>query len=223
MIVLFGVVTALLTGRQAGDLRITLVGNAGVMLSDGATTLLVDLPYESGAFGYQTYDPDALQPAGTAVAVVTHDHRDHFALDLFRRRPSWSVIGPRGITERLPASRVLPGDSVAVGGFSVVAIPTPHIEGHRSYRVRWGGKVLYFTGDTEVPAFLGKAPPIDILFVTPWLSCEAAKTDLLSRAARRIGYHFSPEGTDRVCGAVEQLPQGTSFAVAPRAGPRAGR
>ncbi|MEZ4456369.1 MAG: MBL fold metallo-hydrolase [Gemmatimonadales bacterium] len=219
MTVLIGVIATLLGGQPAGDLRITLVGNAGVLLSDGTTTLLVDLPYESGAFGYQAYDPGALRPAGTAVAVVTHDHRDHFDLDLFRRRPSWSVIGPGVITDRLPAARVLSGDSLAVGAFSVVVVPTPHSEGHRSYRVRWRGRVLYFSGDTEVPAFLRRAPPIDILFVTPWLSCEAAKAGLLGQAARRIGYHLSADGSDRLCGEVEQLAQGSSFAVPPGSPP----
>ncbi len=53
--------------HQSPTLSITIVGNAGVLLSDGATSLLVDLPYESGAFGYQTYDPSDLNPPGYQV------------------------------------------------------------------------------------------------------------------------------------------------------------
>jgi hypothetical protein len=50
----------LVCDARAQQLTVELVGNAGVVLSDGTTTLLVDLPYESGAFGYMRYDQDAL-------------------------------------------------------------------------------------------------------------------------------------------------------------------
>ncbi len=57
-------VTTLFASGQADSLTIRYVANAGVELSDGATTLLVDLPYVSGAFDLMTYDPSALAPAG---------------------------------------------------------------------------------------------------------------------------------------------------------------
>lgn len=46
---------------QAQALTVYLIGNAGVALTDGTTSLLVDLPFEPGAFGYMLYDPSALQ------------------------------------------------------------------------------------------------------------------------------------------------------------------
>lgn len=198
-------------GEQS-ELDVTMVGNAGVVLTDGATSLLVDLPYESGAHGYMTYDPAALDPPGAVTSIITHDHTDHFDPDLFLERDDWRILGPPSATTGLPPGRVIEGDSVSLGAFEVVAVPTPHTADHRSYRIRWGGHVLHVTGDTEDDARLRDSPAIDVLFVTPWLSCTAG-LDAEAVAARQIAYHLNPRGTDRVCGEVEILPQGTSFTI----------
>lgn len=194
------------------ELSVKMVGNAGVVLTDGATSLLVDLPYESGAHGYMTYDPAALEPPGAVTSIITHDHTDHFDPDLFLDRDDWQIVGPPSATAGVPPARVLAGDSVGLGAFDVVIVPTPHTPDHRSYRIRWGGRVLHFTGDTEDATRLRVSPAIDILFITPWLSC-AADLDVENVAQRRIAYHLNPQGTDRVCGEVEILPQGTSFRI----------
>lgn len=193
-------------------LSVTMVGNAGVVLTDGATSLLVDLPYESGAHGYMTYEPAALPPPGAVTSIITHHHTDHFDPALFLERDDWRILGPPSVTSGLPPARVVEGDSVSLGAFDVVVVPTPHTPDHRSYRIRWGGRVLHFTGDTEDAARLRDSPAIDILFITPWLSC-VADLDVETTAQRRIAYHLNPRGTDRVCGEVEVLPQGTSFRI----------
>lgn len=198
---------------EQNELAVTMVGNAGVVLSDGATSLLVDLPYESGAHGYMAYDPEALDPPGAVTSVITHHHTDHFDPALFLERDDWRILGPPSVTGGLSPTRVVEGDSVSLGAFEVVVVPTPHTADHRSYRIHWGGRVLHFTGDTEDPARLRDGPAIDVLFVTPWLSC-AAGLDVGSVARRRIAYHLNPRGTDRVCGEVEILPQGASFRIA---------
>ncbi len=195
------------------ELRVTLVGNAGVLLTDGVTSLLVDLPYESGAFGYQEYDPDSLHPPGRIVSVITHHHADHFDADSFRDRESWEVIGPPTVIENLPTYLVLRGDSIQVGEFSVVAIQTPHTEDHRSYRIRWKGRVFHFSGDTEDGSSLTGVPVVDILFTTPWLSCAASSARGFEVARRRVAYHLDSGGSDRLCGELEVLPQGSSVTL----------
>lgn len=199
---------------QAPTLTVEFVGNAGVSLSDGSTTLLVDLPYEPGAFGYMRYDPGALRPAGTVVSVITHDHRDHFDPGLFLARAEWRVVGPPSVTRHVPAGRRLSGDSVQIGAFAVVAIATPHTEDHRSYRVRWRGRVLHFVGDTEQPESLAGGP-VDLLFVTPWLSCLVAGSGRGSFGRRSIAYHHRADRSDRMCGPVEVPQQGTRFSLTP--------
>lgn len=202
--------------QPSPDLTIELVGNAGVLLTDGAIALLIDLPYEPGAFGYMVYDPEELRPAGDVLSVITHHHRDHFDRDLFLQRPRWRVIGPPSVTHDLPAERVLPGDSLSIGEFAVVALPTPHTDDHRSYRVRWRGLVLMFTGDTEDPAVIAAEPRIDILFVTPWLDCALSTSGRARSWDRSILYHRGPNESLATCVTAEALEQGTRFVLAAR-------
>jgi hypothetical protein len=201
---------------RSAELQVTMVGNAGVLLSDYATSLLIDLPYASGASVYQTYRPDALQPSGTVVSVVTHHHRDHFEPDLFLDHDSWKIIGPPSVGGSIPPERVVHGDSVRIGGFDIVTIPTPHTPDHRSYRIRWGGRVLHIVGDTEDPETLTAGPQRDLLFITPWLSCSATASGVRPLAGRSVAYHMRRSGRDRICGPVEVLDQGASFSIAAR-------
>jgi glyoxylase-like metal-dependent hydrolase (beta-lactamase superfamily II) len=195
---------------QATELSIRLVGNAGVSLSHGTTSLLVDLPYEPGAFGYMHYDPDALRPVGATISVITHHHDDHFDAGLFLSRPGWRIIGPPSVTARLPLERVLSGDSVTVGAFTVIAIQSPHTDDHRSYTIRWRGRVLHFTGDTENAAVFPAEPRPDILFATPWLNCSIEGNGT-SRPPRVVLYHLLADGSDRICGQAEVHVQGTEL------------
>lgn len=213
----FLLMLALAPVPQGSDsLRITMVGNAGVLLTDSTTSLLVDLPYTSGAFGYQAYEPNSLRPPGRVVSVVTHHHVDHFDAALFSARPDWSIIGPPSVVNRIEPHRVIQGDSVQVGAFAVVVVPTPHTPDHRSYRVRWRGRVLHFVGDTEDTAALGRGPSMDVLFVTPWLSCASGAATGLARATRRIAYHVQVAPGERRCGDIEVLPQGSRLSLAAR-------
>lgn len=205
---------------QTPALDITLVGNAGVILSDGTTSLLVDLPYQPGAFGYMNYDAESLAPPGDVVSVITHAHRDHFAPELFIARPAWRIIGPPSVVQGLSAERVIRGDSVSVGAFEVIAIPTPHTADHRSYRVRWRGRVLYFSGDTEEVSALLAGPEVDVLFATPWFACELVKPGRRWPAERAVLYHMRPDGSDRRCGPAEWLEQGTTVQLAAANGRR---
>ncbi len=209
----FVVLLVLSTGPQAPELRVELIGNAGVVLSDGATSLLVDLPYESGAFGYMHYEPGNLRPTGVVVSVITHHHRDHFDRGDFLTRTDWRLIGPPSVTRALPPDRVLLGDSVQIGQFAVVPVPTPHTDDHRSYRVRWRGSVLYFVGDTQDLASVTAQPMIDVLFTTPWLNCTLVNTGKAPHAVRSILYHLRPDGDDRLCGSADVLGQGSVFVL----------
>lgn len=199
---------------EAAVLDVEMVGNAGVVLTDGATSLLVDLPYEPGAFGYMHYDPEGLRPPGEVVSVITHHHADHFDAALFAQRPEWRVVGPPSVAARVAPDRVLGGDSVEVGAFAIIAIRTPHTDDHRSYRIRWRGRVLFFTGDTEDPSAVPLEPRIDVLFVTPWLNCALARSGRAEAWDRSVTYHLSPDGTDQTCGVSEPLEQGARFEIA---------
>ncbi len=212
---------------ETDELQVTLIGNAGVALSDGTTTLLVDMPYQSGAFGYQRYDFASLETQGDVVSVITHHHDDHFDASLFEERAGWRVVGPPSVMRQVARSRVVHGDEVLVGRFAITVVPSPHTPDHRSYRVGWKDHVFYFVGDTESTKELRGQEGIDLLFITPWLSCtvdeeltaevggvesrRAQRTQQAWRelAPRAIAYHLRARGGDRVCGPVETVDQGS--------------
>ena len=72
-------------------MQFTFIGIAAVMVTDGTRTLMSDFPYESGAFGYMTYDKAAVRPVGEVALLVTHAHRDHFLPSLLSGT-TWKII-----------------------------------------------------------------------------------------------------------------------------------
>lgn len=185
--------------RRADSLTFDVVANAGVLVTDGVTSLLVDLPYEPGAYGYDVYDVTALNPPGRVVSVITHDHTDHFERDAFLARTDWQLIADPALTSGIPDARVIsanPDGSYTVGAFNVTAIPTPHSDGHRSYRVEWGDRAFYFTGDTQDTTALSAEPGGDVLFVTPWLYCSLAGSPVLDAWEDVVLYHVRSDESD---------------------------
>jgi len=208
---------ALLTVVQAATLNVQFVGNAGFELSDGATTIVTDLPYRSGASGYMKYEFADLHPRGRVIAVITHAHADHFDRELFLQR-NWEIIAPEEVTRGLPAERVLDAaGGITVGRFHIEPVATPHGRTeHYSYRISWSGWRLYFTGDTEDPSDLLRMSDLDVAFVTPWLLCEIARRGAKVPARRVILHHQFPYRDSPHCLDPEVLEQGEGFSLRAR-------
>lgn len=199
----------------ADSLQIRFVGNAGFELTDGVTTLLVDLPYRPGAFGYMDYDPTSLDPAGRAVSVITHRHADHFEPELFEPTAS-DIIGPTEVTDAFASERVLDGRIVYAGDFRIQRFRTPHRDTeHYSYLIEWRGQRLYFVGDTEDPSHLLSAEGLDLAFVTPWLTCAVEEAGRTVPAERVVLYHHTPSQQSPVCGQPDIIGQGEGFTIRP--------
>ena len=199
---------------QAPELRVRFIGNEGFELSDGETTILSDLPYEPGAFDYMRYDPEALDPQGRAVSLITHRHADHFDEALFLER-DWGIIGPAEVTDRLPANRVIAlSEAIEVGAFTVRPHRTAHSDvEHYSYLVTWHGLRFYFVGDTENPSHLLSVRRLDIAFVTPWLGCTAGAFGRAIAADRLVLYHHREGEGTRGCFEAVVPEQGDSFTL----------
>jgi L-ascorbate metabolism protein UlaG (beta-lactamase superfamily) len=152
-------------------LEVEFIGNMAMRLSDGADTIYSDFPYVSGAHGYMEYSEDAVRQAVEGITLVTHAHADHWDPERFGAT-GLELIAPPEISAGLPAERVLPwGDSIRRGMVEVQPVVTTHTENgaHFSYRVLWGDKRLYFTGDTDDPEPLMAERDLDVAFVSPWL------------------------------------------------------
>jgi L-ascorbate metabolism protein UlaG (beta-lactamase superfamily) len=202
----------------ADTLDIRFVGNAGFVISDGTVSLVTDLPYQSGAFGYMTYDLADVRPPGRVVAIITHRHDDHFDPNSFLTT-GWEIVGPREVTDHLPADRVIPlGSEVSIGQFTIIPLRTPHSgTEHYSYIIEWRGRRLYLTGDTEDPTQLLATEALDVAFVTPWLLCQVSRGVGTIQSAQIVLHHQQPDRPPRACIPSRSLAQGEGFALTSKA------
>jgi L-ascorbate metabolism protein UlaG (beta-lactamase superfamily) len=154
---------------RADELRATFIGNMAFHITDGRVSVFFDFPYQSGAFGYMEWSK-ALAPAGPApLCVITHAHDDHFAPFLARDYCE-AILGPKDIASGTGVPALEMKEQVSWRDLSIRPLRTPHGgTEHYSYLVEWGGRRLYFTGDTDDSEALLATRHIDVAFVTPWL------------------------------------------------------
>ena len=182
-----------LSAAETARLQARFIGNMAFAITDGTTTLYTDFPYESGAFGYMTYDFEAVPKASDSLCLITHGHRDHFDPALFAKMGS-KIIAPPSVSAPLAADRVIPfASEMAYRGIRVEALRTPHGDtDHASYLVTWHGLRLYFTGDTDSPERLLAAKDLDAAFVAPWLLEAVQQRNARIDARRVVVYHHRP-------------------------------
>ena len=171
------------------DLRATFIGNMAVHVTDGRVAILVDFPYQSGAFGYMEWSK-AIVPTGPApLCVISHSHDDHFAPRLARDFCG-SILGPKDVVAGSGVRALELAPQVSWEGLSVRPLATRHagIE-HYSFLVEWGGRRLYFTGDTDDPEALLAARGLDVAFVSPWLLRTVGSQGLRIDARQVVVYH----------------------------------
>lgn len=177
----------------APPLTATFIGNEAWHITDGEYTLLTDFPYQSGYSRYMTWDasgvPKVKDPAKLLV-VTTHQHRDHFAAELFPRLNPAGVIGPATVRAAAPAKGITPTADARFGPIRVQAIATPHADlEHYSYVIEWHGVRIYVPGDTEEAKSLIGAKNLDVAFVTPWMLRAAQRAGAKIDARRVIVVH----------------------------------
>jgi L-ascorbate metabolism protein UlaG (beta-lactamase superfamily) len=212
-----GLATAGMSAEEDVELRVTFIGNMAVHATDGRTVLVTDFPYESGAFGYMKWRPEAVPPVGGGLALITHRHRDHFAPELLSGY-ELTVAGPAEVLRLAGGRATLPlTPPVRFRGIEIEPRPTPHASlEHFSYVVTWHGLRLYFTGDTEDPRDLLAARDLDVAFVSPWLLGSVRKQGARIDARRVVVYHHQ-DGEDVVSYQDRWVPaQGKGFRLSAR-------
>ena len=195
----------------AEELAIRFIGNAGFELTDGDTTILVDFPYQSGAFGYMTFDPSELRERRPSLCVFTHRHQDHFDARAIAT-VGCKVAGPSDLLAALPETqRAGDGPDWTLAGAQVRCIETQHAGiGHCSMLISWRGQRLVFTGDVEDLSGLTRVEgELDVVFLPAWLASQAGAVNAKHPGARIvIQHHKSDEAVD--CAGCEVPRQGTS-------------
>jgi|SRR5216683_3136054 len=95
-----------------------------------------------------------------------HGHADHFDPKLFATT-KLAIIAPPSVLASLGTPRKIPfASEMTYRGITVKAFRTPHGNSeHYSYLVLWHGFKVYFMGDTDDVAELGRHAGLDVAFV----------------------------------------------------------
>lgn len=205
---LYLLINSLGCALPAQSLKVTFIGNEAVEITDGKVSLFSDFPYESGAFGYMTYNMQTVQPAPKVVCLITHHHADHFDRGLFEKT-DWTLAAPPAIVVKPDAKRLPFLDTLFFEDIKIVPIPSPHTPEHHAYRVEWQGKSFFFPGDTESTDILPNEK-VDVLFITPWLYQYAQEKKVRLNGEKVVIYHHRK--TEKVdCTACLTPKQGEVF------------
>jgi L-ascorbate metabolism protein UlaG (beta-lactamase superfamily) len=189
------------------------IGNAGFEITDGTNTILIDFPYESGAYGYMTFESDELHERPDSLCIFTHAHADHFSAEQLTG-VGCTVAGPSAVMAQSGQSARLEGGSPwQFGSATITCIPSQHgdVE-HCSYVLNWNDKVIFVAGDVEaVEPVIRQVTEADVLILPYWVSEEVAAIQGRFPAARIILSHQEPGGTSSLCAGCLQLEQGETM------------
>jgi L-ascorbate metabolism protein UlaG (beta-lactamase superfamily) len=175
---------------SAGELKVTFIGHASLMLQFGGTTIYND---PVGQFGDFSKLPKA------DLILAAHDHFDHFDLETIKKisKAGTKVVMTPLCASKLPGGIVLKnGEEATVDGIRVEAVPAYNLVHMRSpgvpyhpkgagngYVLTFGDKRVYIAGDTENIPEMKTLKAIDYAFLpmnlpytmTPEMVADAAR------------------------------------------------
>lgn len=173
-----------------GDLTITFIGHASLILACSGTTIHVD-PWSRQADYGELPEAD--------IILVTHDHRDHLdrdAIAAVRTDKTVTIFTRRCSGNNLAGQVMVNGDSTTVRGIEIVAVPAYNIAHKRDdgspyhpkgegngYLLRFGDTRVYVAGDTELIPEMAGLGDVDVAFLpmnlpytmSPEMAAEAAR------------------------------------------------
>lgn len=186
------------------------IGNSAFELSDGTSTILLDFPYESGAFGYMSFAPAEVHRRVNALCLFTHRHADHFDPESVPDI-GCTVAGPAAVSESLRAGA---GPVWHFGGARIQCIPTAHgnVE-HCSYLISWHGADIFVSGDIDNLEGLDQVEEqVDVALLPSWLVSAVGSGSAASQT-RVVIHHHAPGEDVRGCPGCVVPSQGDTFTV----------
>ena len=156
---------------KAGQLKITPIRHASMMIEAGGKVLHVD-PWSQGNY-------EGLPKADVIVITDIHgDHMDPKAIEIVRK-PETQIIAPAAVAKTVTDATVMNnGDKKTTGAFTFEAIPMYnekrgpepgkfyHDKGRgNGYVITYGGLRIYVSGDTEGIPEMRALRNIDVAFV----------------------------------------------------------
>jgi len=176
---------------QENKVTIRFIGNCGLHMTDGTTTIYTDFPYKSGAYGYMKFSKaelDSIQ--ANSIFIFTHIHADHYSGKNMR-----SILKEKGSKKFTPRRmKKLKKHAKKIPDFDIQIIKTKHRFSlkHVSYLITWHGKKIFLSGDTESAQTAGELKDIDWAFIPSWILLDAKEKNIQIDAKRKAVYHLYP-------------------------------
>ena len=191
---------------NAGPLKITPIYHASLLIQAGGKNIHID-PYSEGNYrGLPQAD----------LVLITHVHGDHNdPKELARVRQSATVIyAPANVAKTIAGAKTIAnGDVVDWGDFQIEAVPmynlvhgpSPgslfHPKGlGNGYVMRYGGKRIYISGDTEATPEFRALQAIDVAFVSmnlPYTMTPAEAADGVKQMNPVVVYPYHYRNGDK--------------------------
>ncbi len=184
---------------QNEKIEIKLLGNCGLFMSDGNLNMYVDFPYQSGAHGYMTYNPELLDSIPThSIFLFTHGHSDHYDRKLFKKT-NQKLYGPWPVKFLMSKKRKYKLEELndSLPDFKITEYKTKHGYSfkHLSYLIEWNQKRIFISGDTHLSDTLVSIKNLDLVFAAPWVLIDANDRNLKIDAKKIIVYHLRNSDT----------------------------
>lgn len=189
---------------SAGDVQITPIMHASVLLQAGGKVLYID-PAQGKYDGLPQAD----------YILITDIHGDHLVpavIDKLKKSGT-VIVAPQAVADKIAVSKVLNnGQKTALGPFGVEAIPmynmkrgpAPgqlyHTKGRGDgYILSYGGKHFYFSGDTEAIPEMKALKNIDVAFVCmnlPYTMTPQEAAEAVRAFHPAVVYPYHYQGSD---------------------------
>lgn len=187
------IIVSIAANAQTNEIKIRFIGNCGLSMTDGYSTVYIDFPYKSGAHNYMKYDLAELDSIKShPVFIFTHKHSDHFSGGLVRKlakRLGGQIYTPWNVKKLLQT-----GGNIK--SFKIEAFKTKHrfSVNHYSYLITWHNKRIFISGDTGDSETYASLKDIDWAFVPVWLLTDAKEKGINRGDVSKMFaiYHIGP-------------------------------
>lgn len=193
-----------------GDLAITFIGHATLMMSFGGKNIYVDPT---------TQIADYLNLPKADLILITHEHSDHFdlkAIDQLKTVKT-EIVATETVAAKLKGIAIMKnGEVKTIRGLEIKAVPAYNLMHMRSpgspfhpkgigngYVVTFGDKLIYIAGDTENIPEMSSLKNIDIAFL-PMNLPYTMTPEMVAAAARSFQpkviypYHYGNTDTGEI-------------------------
>lgn len=202
--------TELTIDTAKGKVVLHSVRHGTVYLEAGGVVLWID-PFSED-------DHVSGKPQGDFILItdIHADHLDEKALEIVKKKDA-VVMGPQAVADKLAGTQVIAnGEKKTLGPFEVEAIPMYNLKNGpeagklfhdkgrgNGYVVTFGGKRIYFSGDTECIPEMKALKDIEVAFVCMNLPytmtpLEAGECVAAFKPKTLVPYHYRGQDPDTI-------------------------